>query len=341
MLQSMLQLARRDLGVDRFSGVYVIIIMIVGFSLWEPTTFRTAENARVLVSSEAITGLITLAAVISLIAAVFDLSIAANMSLAISMVGWLQASVHVNAALAVVITLLMGATIGCANALIVTRLHIDPVIGTLAMSSILIAAEYWVAKGQDIIYGISPTFIKVGSLAPLSIPISVYYLAFAALVMWYVLEHLPVGRYLYAAGANPQAARLSGVRVVRLQWGAMITSGFLASAAGVVLTMQLGSASYGAGSSYLLPAFAGAFLGSTQIKPGRFNVLGTLVAMYLLAIGIKGLQLKYPQLPWVADLVEGLILLIAVSVAVRGARRRAAQRVARRDRASLGVARAK
>jgi ribose transport system permease protein len=91
----------------------------------------------------------------------------------------------------------------------------------------------------------------------------------------------------------------------------------------------------------LLPAFAGAFLGSTQIKPGRFNVLGTLVAMYMLAIGIKGLQLKYPQLPWIADLVEGLILLIAVSVAVRGRRRRAAQQVARRDRASLGVARAK
>jgi ribose transport system permease protein len=341
MRQSMLQLARRDLGVDRFSGVYVIIIMIVGFSLWEPTTFRTAEDVRVLVSSEAITGIITLAAVISLIASVFDLSIAANMSLAISMVGWLQASVHMNAALAVVITLLMGATIGCANAFIVTRLHIEPVIGTLAMSSILIAAAYWVAKGQDIIYGISPTFIKVGSLAPLSIPISVYYLAFVALVMWYVLEHLPVGRYLYAAGANPNAARLSGVRVVRLQWGAMITSGFLASAAGVVLTMQLGSASYGAGDSYLLPAFAGAFLGSTQIKPGRFNVLGTLVAMYMLAIGIKGLQLKYPQLPWIADLVEGLILLIAVSVAVRGRRRRAAQQVARRDRASLGVARAK
>jgi ribose transport system permease protein len=341
MGQSVLGLARRDLGVDRFSGLYVIIIMIVGFSLWEPTTFRSAENVRALVSGEAITGIITLAAVISLIAAVFDLSIAANMSLAISMVGWLQASVHVNAALAVVITLLMGATIGCANAFIVTRLRIDPVIGTLAMSSILTAAAYWVAKGQDIIYGISPAFIKVGSLAPLSIPIGVYCLVFVALVMWYVLEHLPVGRYLYAAGANPQAARLSGVRVVRLQWGAMITSGFLASAAGVVLTMQLGSASYGAGSSYLLPAFAGAFLGSTQIKPGRFNVLGTLVAMYLLAIGIKGLQLKYPQLPWIADLVEGVILLIAVGVAVRGARRRAARRVARRDRAGLGVARAK
>jgi ribose transport system permease protein len=191
---------------------------------------------------------------------------------------------------------------------------------------VLAAISYWVASGQTVLYGISSTFKKFGSAKPLSIPVSVYYLAFVALVLWYVLEHTPVGRYLYAAGANPQAARLSGVNVVRLQWGALITSGVLASAAGVVLTMQLGSASFGAGDSYLLPAFAAAFLGSTQIRPGRFNVGGTLVAMYLLAIGVKGLQLKYPGLAWIKDLVEGLILLIAVGMAVHSARRRAMQR---------------
>jgi ribose transport system permease protein len=90
--------------------------------------------------------------------------------------------------------------------------------------------------------------------------------------------------------------------------------------------MQLGSASFGAGNPYLLPAYAAAFLGATQIKPGRFNVLGTIVAMYLLAIGVKGLQLKYPQYAWIKDLVEGLILLIAVGIAVRSARRRANKR---------------
>ncbi len=319
-------LLRRDLAVDRLSGLYVIAIMLVVFSIWEPTTFGTLSNAKVILASEAITGIIALAAVVSLVAGVFDLSIAANMSLAISVLGQLMAAAHLNAALAVIITLAIGGLVGCINAVIVTRFHIDPVIGTLAMSSVLAAVSYWVANGQTILSGISPGFSNMGIWKPLGIPIQVYYLAAVALILWYALEHTPVGRYLYAAGANARAARLSGVNVVRLQWGALITSGVLASLAGVVLTQQLGSAAFGAGDPYLLPAYAAAFLGSTQIKPGRFNVLGTVVAMYLLAIGIKGLQLRFPQYPWIADLVEGIILLLAVGIAVQSARRRARQR---------------
>jgi ribose transport system permease protein len=318
--------AVRHLGMDRFSGVYVIVLMIVGFTLWEPSTFGTLDNARVVVSSEAISAIVALGAVIGLVAGVFDLSIAGNMSLAISLVGVLQADDHMNALLAVMVTLGVGGLIGLTNAVIVTRFHIDAVIGTLAMSSILAAAAYWVADGQTILYGISGTFDKFGSVSPLGVPVSVYYLAAIALILWYILEHTPTGRYLYAAGANPRAARLSGVKVVRLQVGALFFSGVLASAAGVLLTAQLGASSFGAGSPYLLPAFAAAFLGSTQIKPGRFNVLGTLVAIYLLAVGVKGIQLKYPQFAWVADLVEGVILLLSVGLAVQSARRRAMQR---------------
>jgi ribose transport system permease protein len=321
-----LRLLRRDLALDRLSGLYVIVAMIVVFSIWEPTTFRTLGDAKVILSSEAITGIIAFAAVIALVAGVFDLSIAANMSLSISVLGQLMATAHLNAALAVIITLIIGGLVGCINAVIVTRFHIDAVIGTLAMSSVLEAVSYWVANGQTALYGISPGFSNMGVSKPLGIPIQVFYLAVVAIILWYVLEHTPVGRYLYAAGANPKAARLSGVNVVRLQWGALITSGVLASLAGVVLTQQLASAAFGAGDPYLLPAYAAAFLGSTQIRPGRFNVLGTVVAMYLLAIGIKGLQLRFPQYAWIADLVEGVILLLAVGIAVQSARRRARQR---------------
>jgi ribose transport system permease protein len=324
--RGVLRLVRRDLGVDRLSGLYVIVAMLVVFSVWEPATFGTLANAKVILSSQAITGIIAFAAMISLVAGVFDLSIAANMSLAISVLGQLMATAHLNAALAVAVTLLIGGAVGCVNAVIVTRFHIEPVIGTLAMSSVLAAVSYWVANGQTILYGISPHFTNIGTLKPLGIPIAVFFLAAVALVLWYVLEHTPVGRYLYAAGANPKAARLSGVNVVRLQWGALITSGVLAALAGVVLTMQLASAAFGAGDPYLLPAYAAAFLGSTQIKPGRFNVLGTVIAMYMLAIGVKGLQLRFPQYPWIADLVEGIILLLAVGIAVQSARRRARQR---------------
>lgn len=100
-------------------------------------------------------------------------------------------------------------------------------------------------------------------------------------------------------------------------------SGVLSSLAGIVLTMQLGASSFGAGDPYLLPAYAAAFLGATQIKPGRFNVVGTLVALYLLAIGVKGLQLRYPSIPWIADLFQGLALIVAVALGVVARRKRA------------------
>src|SRR5215469_12158683 len=158
-----LRLLRRDLGLDRFSGVYVIVAMIIVFSIWEPTTFGTLNNAKVILASEAITGIIAFAAVISLVAGVFDLSIAANMSLAISVTGQLMATAHMNAGLAVVITLVIGGLVGCANAVIVTRFRIDPVIGTLAMSSVLAAVSYWVANGQTVLYGISPGFSKMNT----------------------------------------------------------------------------------------------------------------------------------------------------------------------------------
>jgi ribose transport system permease protein len=315
----------RDLGLDRFAGLYVAVILAIVFSIWNPATFGTLDNARIIASSEAITGILTLGLIVSLISGMFDVSIAANMSLAISLVGWLQSNFGMNPLLAVILTLLSGALVGASNAFVITKLHVEPVIATLGMSSILVALAYWIAQGSTIIDGISPTFKDFGSAKILTIPVPVFYLLAVAALLWYVLEHTPTGRYLYAAGANARAARLAGLKVIRLQWGALIVAGTLASFAGIVLTMQLGASSFGAGGSYLLPAFAAAFLGSTQVRPGRFNVLGTLVALYLMAIGVKGLQLEYPELPWIKDLFEGLTLIFAVALGARAALRRASR----------------
>lgn len=309
-------------GAARFSGVYIIVVMIVFFSIWLPISFANSNNFKTILASQAITGILTLGLVVSLISGVFDLSVAATMTLAISLVGVLQAEHGMNALEAAILTVLLGALIGALNALVVTKLKVDPIIGTLGMSSILAAVAFWLVQGRTIISGISPTFTELGSRTVLGLPITIFYLAALALVLWYVLEHTPFGRYLYALGANPEATRLAGVRVERLQWMALITSGSLAALAGVVLTMSLGTASFGAGGPYLLPAFAAAFLGSTQIRPGRFNVLGTIVAIYLLAIGVKGLQLNFPTASWIKSLFEGSALIIAVALAGRAARRR-------------------
>jgi ribose transport system permease protein len=313
-----------DFALDRLSGVYVAIVLALVYSVTVPV-FRTVNVARTIASSQAIVGILTLGLMVALICGVFDVSIAANMSFAVSLVGWLQADHGMNWVLAVLVTLLCGAAVGVANAIIVTRLHVEAVIGTLGTMSILTAASFLLVRGQDIFQGISSSFISFGSVAPLTVPISVYYLAALAIILYFVLGHTTLGRYFYAVGANADACRLAGIRVIRYQWTGLVISGVVASLAGVIYTMQQGAASYGAGDPYLLPAFAAAFLGSTQIKPGRFNVVGTLVAIYLLAIGVEGLQLQYPDNPWIADLFNGLALILAVALSQRSLRRRAAR----------------
>jgi ribose transport system permease protein len=156
------------------------------------------------------------------------------------------------------------------------------------------------------------------------------YLLVIAVLAWWVLGHTPAGRYIYATGGNPEAARLSGVRTGRWTWISLITSSALCGVAGVLYS-SLSGPSLTFGSALLLPAFAAVFLGSTQLTPGRVNVWGTLLAMFVLATGIKGLQLE-TGVQWLPDMFNGVAVITAVSFAVW--RQTAVRR--RRERHALG-----
>jgi ribose transport system permease protein len=139
--------------------------------------------------------------------------------------------------------------------------------------------------------------------------------------LWVVLEFTPAGRYLFAVGGNAQASRLAGLPVHRIVFLSLVASGTLSGIAGALLLAQLRLASYDVGPPYLLPAFSAAFLGATQIKAGRVNVIGTLIAVYLLATGVNGLQLAGAPV-YINTLFGGVALLLAVTLAVRTAKRR-------------------
>lgn len=311
------------LRLDRYSGLYLAIILSIVFTALLPDTFGTLDNARVIAGSAAIAGILTLAVTVSLAAGMFDISLAANMTFCICLLGKLLIAADLPWLAAVVATVVAGALIGAVNALIITRLGVQPIVATLGMSSVLAALAFWVADGKTVLLDeVGLAFRDAGASQVATVPITVLYLAAVALVLWFVLEHTPFGRYLYAIGSNAQASKLAGIKVVRLQAMSLMIAGGLAALAGVLLSMQLGAASFGAGAAYLLPAFAATFLGSTQVLPGRFNVRGTVIALYLLAIAVKGLQLRFPDLPWIKDMVEGLVLIVAVSITARAIRKR-------------------
>jgi ribose transport system permease protein len=307
--------------LERYSGVFIWAALIVLFGILEPSTFLTSQTLHSLLSEQAITAMLALGLLLPLAAGVYDLSIGSTMGVAVMLCAWLQ-SQGVPPVLAIVATLAAGLAIGIVNGFVVVRLGVDSFIATLGASSILLAFMQVINGGQQVVQGIPTSFTNLANTQIFSIALPFYYMLVLALVLWYVTEYRQIGRYTYATGSNADAARLAGVRTDRLKALSLIASAMIAAIVGIIFLATVGSAAPDAGSPYLLPAFAGAFLGATQIKPGRANVPGTLIAVYLLATGVKGLQLAGAQV-WVNDMFNGVALIIAVAIAVRAGRRRA------------------
>jgi ribose transport system permease protein len=191
---------------------------------------------------------------------------------------------------------------------------VDPFIATIATASVLLGISEAIANGTSISANIPSSFTALGRNYVWKLPVTLIYMALVAALLWYILDHTPFGRRVYATGAGREAARLAGVRTNRVIFISFLASATLASLAGVIYGAQLGAGPPNIGANFLLPAYAAAFLGSTMIKPGRFNVPGLILALFVVAIGINGLQL-YGIAFWIVDLYQGLILIIAVVVA--------------------------
>jgi len=310
---------RFSLGMDRFSGLYVWAALIVVFAIWVPDTFLRLNNVTIIAGNEAITAMLALGIIIPLAAGVFDLSFAGVAGVSVAVTAWGQVNGY-SPFIAALMALVVATIVGALNGFVVVQLKVNSFIATLGMSSLLVAAEYFITDGKQIVEGFSEGFLTLGNTQILGIPLPFYAMLILAAVIYIVIEYLPIGRYLYASGGNPVAARLAGVRVDRVVYGSLVASSLVAGITGVVLAARIGTASPDIGPSYLLPAFSAVFLGSTQIKPGRVNVVGTLIAIYLLATGVKGLQLAGAP-TYTKDLFNGLALIIAVALAARSARK--------------------
>lgn len=303
-----------NLGLDRFSGFYLWALFILIFGIWKPHLFLTQATLHSVASSQAIAAMLAIAILVPLAAGAFDLSIGATINLSTIVVTWLQSTHHWNMWPAMIVAVVATFVIGVVNGFIVVKLGISSFIATLGMATV-IAAVQTIVSGQS--QPLPPTAAAWNNLTQRSVggfQIVVLYLLIIALFFWWVLEHTPAGRYIYATGGNQEAARLAGVQVDRWTWLSLIVSATVAGIAGV-LYGSLSGPSLTFGSTLLLPAFAAAFLGSTQIKAGRFNIWGTMLAVYVLATGVKGLQLV-TGVQWLNDMFNGVALIAAVGFAV-------------------------
>ena len=311
-----------SLRLGRFSGVYLWIVFVGVFAVWIPNLFLTTTTAQSVANEQAIVVILALAAVLNLSAGALDLSIGQNLGLG-ACVCVILITHGVATPFAALATIGTCGAAGLLNAFLVVGVGLEALIATLGTSSVLLAITEIITNNQYV----GPTrrsFQTVVSYKPLGIPVLVIYALVAAAVVWYVLEHTPIGRRIAATGANPDTARLAGIPTRRYALATFVTSGLVAGVAAFLLAAKLGTVSPTIGPGYLLPVYAAAFLSATQIKPGRFNVWGTVIAIYLLATGVKGLVLAGGQL-WITDLFNGVALITALALSLTLQRRQVAR----------------
>jgi ribose transport system permease protein len=281
------RLRRRSWG--DYSLPALLIVLVLTFSLWAPSTFATVDNLKTLLSANSVVALLALGAMMPLVVGEFDLSVGSNLGLSLIVCTGLLSKSHANLAVAIVVALLASTLVGLINGILVARAGIDAFVTTLAVGTLLTGGVNWYSNGETFSTNIPKTLTDIGQSGVWGIPYPVIFMAVAVIVAYYTMNATPVGRYLYSVGGNKDASRLSGLNVPRLTILAFVASGFMAGVAGVLEAGQLGSGNPTVGPSYLLPAFAAVFLGATSFRRGSFNVAGTIVAVFTIAVGVNGL----------------------------------------------------
>jgi ribose transport system permease protein len=291
--------------------VWAVLIALYGVAM--PQSFLNWGNFAILFASYAPAAMLALAIIVPLTAGDYDLSVGATLTLCSSIIGVLNVWQQWPILLVLAVALAVGVLVGLVNALFILFFRIPSLVVTLGTTSVMTGLAQWITNSSTI-GGIENALVMavVGGRL-FGVPYAFYYALGTAIVMWYVFDYTPLGRRLLFVGRGREVARLNGIAVDRVRLGALIASGVLSAAAGILYAGVLGSADPYSGLNFLLPAFAAAFLGATTVLPGRFNPWGVIIAVYFLATGITGLTMLGIPL-WVTNVFNGGALILAVTL---------------------------
>lgn len=315
---------RRSVGEFlEVGGLPLFLVALIAYFMIAPQTsdlFATKPNLINILGNQSVTGLVAIAMVIPLVSGYFDLSVAAIAGLSNVAIASALVDYHMPVPLAMLVGLGVGLLAGALNAFLVAALRLNGFIATLGTYTLMTGLLQWYTGGTSI-FGVPQGFANWGSQTWLGVPRPFYLLIAVALVVWYALMHTPNGRQLEAIGSNESASRLVGISVDRLVAASFLGSALVASIAGALLTSRQGGADPTVATNYLFPALAAVFLGATTIRPGRYNVWGTVIGIFTLAVAINGFTFLGAQ-AWVTPVFNGLALVFAVAASTLMGRQR-------------------
>ncbi|EKM5759509.1 ABC transporter permease [Cronobacter turicensis] len=301
-------------------GMLLTVVALVALFGIASDNFLDPFNIINILRSIAIVTVIAIGVSISLTIGGFDLSVGSTASLANALVISLFVWHGFGTTEAIIITLALCTLVGLFNAFLIVVLKIPDMLATLASLFVIqgVAMTYsyggsitqnMVLPSGDMAEGIIPdAFSLLGQ-----VPVIVIVMLVVTVVAQLGLSLTTHGRRMYAIGGNPEAARLSGIRITRYKVAAYVIASLLAGLGGILLASRIGSSQVNAGSGYLMDAVAAAWIGFSLAGSGKPNALGTLVGAVILGVLSNGLVML--SVPYYAmDIIKGLVLAGALAI---------------------------
>jgi len=290
----------------------ILLITVVAFM---NEYFFTVDNLLNILRQTSVIAIIAAGMTLVILTAGIDLSVGSILALcgafAASMI-----SLEIPIAIAVPVSLLGGALLGCATGGIIAKGKVQAFIATLVTMTLLRGVTMVYTEGRPISAGftdVADNFAWFGTGYVLGIPVPVWIMVVVFAAIWYLLNHTRFGRYVYALGGNESATRLSGINVDRVKIGVYAICGLLSALAGIIITSRLSSAQPTAGMGYELDAIAAVVVGGTSLAGGKGRITGTLIGALIIGVLNNALNLldvsSYYQM-----IVKALVILLAVLV---------------------------
>ena len=299
-------LKREGLGVFA-----ILVLLIIILSVFSPY-FLTAENLTNVLLQSVFLMVVSFGMMFVLTIGGIDLSVGSVLGLCGGVIGWLMLQ-GINMWAAIIIGLLLGTLIGTFNGIVITKLRISPFLTTFAMLYIARGLLFLLTAEEPVRNFATPQFKFIARGNLWGIPAAVWITLVIFLICYFIFQFTSFGRKVIATGSNREAAYLSGISTDRITIKVYALSGFLAAAAGVLLTSRLTSVQPLMGTNYELDAIAAAVIGGTSMFGGKGSVVGVAMGAIILALVSNGLDLLSVN-QFYRLIITGLIILLAVGM---------------------------
>ncbi|ALN74927.1 sugar ABC transporter permease (plasmid) [Aureimonas sp. AU20] len=307
---------RRRLLIQEY-GIFIAFLVLVAVLALSNEFFLTAGNISNVLLQTSINGVLAIGMTFVILTRGIDLSVGSVVALA----GMVSASLATTSpagvaggpypvALALAAGIGVGVLTGSIVGLIVSRFSVPAFVATLGMLSAARGATLIYGNGRPV-PGLVPDFRWIGTGNVLGVPMPVVILAGVFIVSWWILSRTRFGRYIYAVGGNPHAAKTSGIDVTRIRFLVYVISGALSGLAGMILSARTGSALPQAGVAYELDAIAAVVIGGTSLSGGVGRVTGTLIGALIIGVMNNGLDLLGIQ-SYYQQILKGALIVGAV-----------------------------